>query len=111
MNAVAAKTIGSTIIPDGDSLSTTDIAEAARDFDRHIELTPEIRERVIASRALLDKFVESGRVIYGVTTSVGGFVNWLVPPSHAEETQNNIMRSVHHGCRPPELLPSPPPIG
>ena len=100
MNAVAAKTIGSTIIPDGDSLSTTDIAEAARDLDRHIELTPEIRERVIASRALLDKFVESGRVIYGVTTSVGGFVNWLVPPSHAEETQNNIMRSVQSNCGP-----------
>ena len=100
MNAVAAKTIGSTIIPDGVSLSTTDIAEAARDFDRHIELTPEIRERVIASRALLDKFVESGRVIYGVTTSVGGFVNWLVPPSHAEETQNNIMRSVQSNCGP-----------
>ena len=100
MNAVAAKTIGSTIIPDGVSLSTTDIAEAARDFDRRIELTPEIRERVIASRALLDKFVESGRVIYGVTTSVGGFVNWLVPPSHAEETQNNIMRSVQSNCGP-----------
>jgi histidine ammonia-lyase len=100
MDAVAAKTIGSTIIPDGDSLSTTDIAEAARDFDRRIELTPEIRERVIASRALLDKFVESGRVIYGVTTSVGGFVNWLVPPSHAEETQNNIMRSVQSNCGP-----------
>jgi len=100
MSAVAAKEIGSTIIPDGVSLSSTDIAEAARDFDRRIELTPEIRERVIASRALLDEFVDSGRVIYGVTTSVGGFVNWLVPASHAEETQNNIMRSVQSNCGP-----------
>jgi len=40
MSAVAAKAIESTIIPDGVSLSSTDIAEAARDFDRRIELTP-----------------------------------------------------------------------
>jgi len=42
--------------------------------------------------------VESGRIIYGVTTSVGGFVNWLIPPAHAEATQNNIMRSVQSNC-------------
>jgi phenylalanine aminomutase (D-beta-phenylalanine forming) len=96
----AVSPTGSTIIPDGVSLTAASIAAAARDFDRRIELTPEIRERVIASRALLDEFVDSGRVIYGVTTSVGGFVNWLVPPAHAEETQNNIMRSVQSNCGP-----------
>jgi histidine ammonia-lyase len=89
-----------TIIPDGRSLTVDAIADTARDPDCRIELTPEIRERVAESRALLDKFVESGRVIYGVTTSVGGFVNWLVPPAHAEETQNNILRSVQSNCGP-----------
>jgi len=100
MSPDAARAIGSTIIPDGASLTAASITEAARDFDCHVELTPEIRKRVIASRALLDEFVDSGRVIYGVTTSVGGFVNWLVPPSHAEETQNNIMRSVQSNTGP-----------
>ncbi|MFQ5548200.1 MAG: histidine ammonia-lyase [Woeseia sp.] len=89
-----------TIIPDGESLTVDSLSEAARDPANRIELTPEIRERVIASRKLLEEFVESGRVIYGVTTSVGGFVNWLVPPAHAEETQNNIMRSVQTNCGP-----------
>jgi len=83
-----------TIIPDGESLTVDSISNFARDPSAKIELTPEIRERVIASRKLLEEFVASGRVIYGVTTSVGGFVNWLIPPSHAEETQNNVMRSV-----------------
>jgi len=94
----AARPTGSTIIPDGVSLTVASIAQAARDFDCLIELTPEIRKRVIASRALLDEFVASGRIIYGVTTSVGGFVNWLIPPAHAEETQNNVMRSVQSNC-------------
>jgi len=84
----------STIIPDGESVTVDSLLDVARDPTIQVELTPEIRKRVIASRKLLEEFVESGRVIYGVTTSVGGFVNWLVPPSHAEETQNNIMRSV-----------------
>jgi len=84
----------STIIPDGESLTVDSLLDIARDPTIQVELTPEIRKRVIASRKLLDEFVDAGRVIYGVTTSVGGFVNWLVPPTHAEETQNNIMRSV-----------------
>lgn len=95
-----ARPAASTIIPDGASLTVDTLLDVARDPTTRIELTPEIRKRVIASRKLLEEFVDSGRVIYGVTTSVGGFVNWLVPPSHAEETQNNIMRSVQTNVGP-----------
>ena len=91
-------TANPTIIPDGESLTVDSLADIARNPNARVELTPEIRERVIASRELLEEFVASGRVIYGVTTSVGGFVNWLVPPAHAEEAQNNIMRSVQSNC-------------
>ncbi len=89
-----------TIVPDGANLTVDSLADIARDPTIKIELTPQIRRRVIASRKLLDEFVDSGRVIYGVTTSVGGFVNWLVPPAHAEETQNNVMRSVQSNVGP-----------
>ena len=98
MIPVAASPAGPPIIPDGFSLTVDSLSDIARDPTAQVELTPEIRERVIASRKLLDEFVDSGRVIYGVTTSVGGFVNWLVPPALAEETQNNIMRSVQSNC-------------
>lgn len=94
MIAIPNRINARTIVPDGANLTVDRLAVAARDPTLKIRLTPEIRRRVIASRELLDEFVNSGRVIYGVTTSVGGFVNWLVPPSHAEETQNNILRSV-----------------
>ena len=82
------------VFPDGASLTIDALSTAARDPDVRIEITPEIRERVAASRQLLDEFVASGRIIYGVTTSVGGFVNWLVPPAMAEQVQNNILRCV-----------------
>ena len=95
-----ASRAASTIIPDGASLTVDSLLDVARDPTTRIDLTPEIRKRVIASRKVLEEFEDYGRVIYGVTTSVGGFVNWLIPPSHAEETQNNIMRSVQSNCGP-----------
>ncbi len=83
-----------TMIPDGTNLTVDSLTAAARNPDIRIEITSEIRERVTASRQLLDEFVAAGRIIYGVTTSVGGFVNWLVPPAMAGEVQNNILRSI-----------------
>ncbi|MCH8348514.1 MAG: aromatic amino acid lyase, partial [Proteobacteria bacterium] len=70
------------------------LAAAVREPHSQVEITDEIRDRVTASRELLEKFVASGRIIYGVTTSVGGFVNWLVPASMAGEVQNNILKCV-----------------
>ncbi len=89
------------LCPDGAHLTVDALSTAARNPNIQIEITAEIRERVIASRKLLDEFVASGRIIYGVTTSVGGFVNWLVPPSMAEEVQNNILRCVQSNVGTP----------
>ncbi len=81
-------------IPDGTSMTIDSLSAAARNPRSRVEITEEIRQRVVASRDLLDKFVASGRIIYGVTTGVGGFVNWLIPASLAGEVQNNILRCV-----------------
>jgi len=85
---------GCELVPDGTTLGVDRLAAAARDAATRVVLTPAIRQRVRASRALLDELVASGRIIYGVTTSVGGFVNWLVPARMAGEIQNNILRAV-----------------
>ncbi|OBH07731.1 MULTISPECIES: phenylalanine aminomutase (D-beta-phenylalanine forming) [unclassified Mycobacterium] len=50
--------------------------------------------RVETSRQTLEKFVAEGRVIYGVNTSMGGFVNWLVPVSMARQLQENLLNAV-----------------
>jgi histidine ammonia-lyase len=88
------------MILDGNSLTVESIAKMARNPKIQVEISPEIEARVKASRKLLDEFVESGRVIYGVTTGVGGFVNWLVPPEYQERLQNNLIRSVASNVGP-----------
>lgn len=69
----------SQLILDGSYLTTSDIFLAVFDFDLKVVITQETEERIIASRQLLNQLVDDNRVIYGVNTGVGGFVNWLVP--------------------------------
>lgn len=88
------------MILDGDNLSLDDLCRLANNPELKIEISAEIAERVVACRNLLDEFVNDGRIIYGVTTGVGCFVNWLVPPQYAEEMQNNILRSVQSNVGP-----------
>ena len=61
---------------------------------RKIKISDEVRENIIKSRNLLEGFVNEKRVIYGVNTSLGGFVNILVPVEFAEQLQNNLINSV-----------------
>ncbi|MBT3215045.1 MAG: aromatic amino acid lyase, partial [Deltaproteobacteria bacterium] len=82
------------MILDGKTLTISQVTEMARNPELKVEFNSVIEERVKASRKLLDGFVASGRVIYGVTTGVGGFVNWLIPADLAEQLQNNILRGV-----------------
>jgi histidine ammonia-lyase len=78
---------------DGETLTVDQLAEAA---SQHTQVDTFARQiaRIKASRDLLDGFVDSGRIIYGVTTAVGGFVNWLIPEHLAEKLQSNILRGV-----------------
>ena len=78
---------------DGETLTVDQLATAAYQ-NTPVEVFPEQAARVKASRDLLDGFVKSGRIIYGVTTAVGGFVNYLIPEELAEQLQNNILRGV-----------------
>ncbi|QEV16179.1 phenylalanine aminomutase (D-beta-phenylalanine forming) [Streptomyces alboniger] len=59
-----------------------------------LALDSAVRQRVEASRRTLEKFVAEGRIIYGVTTSMGGFVDWLVPVSQARQLQENLLNAV-----------------
>ncbi|MFJ5777064.1 phenylalanine aminomutase (D-beta-phenylalanine forming) [Streptomyces sp. NPDC093094] len=59
-----------------------------------VALDPAVRDRVRRSRDLLQQFVDDGRVIYGVNTSMGGFVDHLVPVSLARRLQENLINAV-----------------
>ena len=95
---------GQTVFLDGETVTVDQLVEAAASHAQ-VETFPAQEERVQASRDLLDEFVRSGRTIYGVTTAVGGFVNWLIPEHLAEKLQNNILRGV---TNPPRAAPARP---
>lgn len=77
-----------------EKITLNDFVKIANDFSCRIEVDDDVVKGIVASRELLDSYVNSGRIIYGVNTSMGGFVNYLVPTEHAEELQNNLISSV-----------------
>ncbi|MES2121298.1 MAG: phenylalanine aminomutase (D-beta-phenylalanine forming) [Chlamydiota bacterium] len=79
---------------DGNSLSTGKLFQAIENPDCHVSISTEVSKRIESSHSLLKKFVDSNRVIYGVNTSLGGFVNWLVPVNLANQLQENLIAAV-----------------
>lgn len=75
-------------------VSLSDFVEIVNEPQYRIEISDEVLVGIKESRALLKKYVDDGRVIYGVNTSMGGFVNYLVPIEFAEQLQNNLISSV-----------------
>jgi histidine ammonia-lyase len=79
---------------DGYSLSISNIYHLANQPDLQVAIKEEVADRINASRHLLEKFVDQNRIIYGVNTSLGGFVNWLIPTQYAQELQENLIAAV-----------------
>lgn len=79
---------------DGHSLSTEDIFKAVKKTSLQVKIRENVAQRIDASHALLNRFVNEGRIIYGVNTSLGGFVNWLIPIENAQELQENLISAV-----------------
>ena len=54
----------------GEPITLEDFVAVAR-FGREVAFSPEYTQRVSRSRALVEKWVEEERVMYGVTTGFG----------------------------------------
>lgn len=67
-----------------------------------VHFSKEFCERVKKSRALVEKFLEENRIIYGVTTGFGDNVRNIISPEDSEKLQINIIRS--HACSVGEPL-------
>ena len=59
-----------------------------------VSLSEKTKNVVNRSRLRLEQYVSEGRIIYGVNTSMGGFVNWLVPVENAQKLQENLINAV-----------------
>ncbi len=84
-----------TIKVDGNHLTLEDIANVARHHYK-IELTPAAIIAIEKSRAYVDELVDSGEVVYGITTGFGNFSNVHISKEEAKALQRNLI--ISHSC-------------
>jgi histidine ammonia-lyase len=66
-------------------------------FDRaEAEIAAPARERMNASRAVVEKLVEAGTAVYGVNTGFGKMASTRISPDEIRQLQLNLVRS--HAC-------------
>ena len=85
----------------GDRLTIDQLVQVAR-YRAPVALSdsPQLRKRVEASRAALDRVLGEGEIIYGVNTGYGGNVKFLIPPSQVNHHQKNLLQDLSCGTGP-----------
>ena len=89
------------IVINGNDLTIEDVAKVAR-CHAEVEISKDAKDRIIASRKLVDKFVEEERVIYGITTGFGKFSEVHISKDMTKNLQKNLIMS--HSCGVGELF-------
>jgi histidine ammonia-lyase len=85
---------------DGDQLTLADLSEAVYQR-RPVLLAPDARQKVLASRAVVEEIVRENRVAYAVTTGVGKLSDTRIPPDQVRDLQINLLRSHAAGVGTP----------
>src|SRR5574338_15989 len=91
------------LIIDGKSLTLNKIEFFLKE-NPQVYITTKSKKNVIKARKLIDKWVENGEVIYGVTTGFGEFANVSISKGDIEKLQENLIVSHSTGVGDP--LPS-----
>ena len=89
------------IVINGNDLTIEDVVKVAR-CHAEVEISKDAKDRIIASRKLVDKFVEEERVIYGITTGFGKFSEVHISKDMTKNLQKNLIMS--HSCGVGELF-------
>ncbi len=86
---------------DGNSLDLEQFINVVR-FNAKVELTPEAVEKINKARAVVDKFVDEEKVVYGITTGFGKFSDVVITKEETKELQKNLI--ISHACGVGDLL-------
>ena len=85
---------------DGETLDLVRLRQAAAG-DTRIALAPSARERISASRAVVDAILARGEVRYGINTGFGNFATVTIPSEGLERLQENLVLSHAAGTGDP----------
>lgn len=78
---------------DGEHLTIDAVAEVAHHPDRAPALALHARARMDASRQVVERAVQTGRPLYGVTTGFGRFADVTIPERDRAQLQINLIES------------------
>jgi histidine ammonia-lyase len=92
---------GAVLAIDGRSLTVEDVVRFARAPETRLVLDPGARERLAASRAVIDRAIARGDTMYGINTGFGKLANVRVAPESLEALQANLIRSHAAGVGDP----------
>lgn len=87
------------VVLDGGSLSLAAVEAVAR-RERRVQLSPAAVQRIESAAELVDRFVQEGTKVYGVTTGVGELRTVFISPDRSRALQENILRSHAAGVGP-----------
>ncbi len=83
-----------TLIIDGYTLTIEELMKAGKDLSMKVEVDEKNWPKIRDCRKLVDKWANEERCIYGVNTSCGGLVDYLLPKDRDNDFQKNLVRSV-----------------
>jgi len=88
----------------GSPISLAQLNAVATGNER-IELTDESRDRIRRSRAVVEKILEQGQVIYGISTGFGKLSDVKIESDALRQLQLNLVRSHSCGVGKPLAIP------
>ncbi|MGQ0537632.1 MAG: histidine ammonia-lyase [Gemmatimonadaceae bacterium] len=87
------------IVLDGETLTLEHVVAVARQ-GATVSLHERARERMLRVREVVERLVDSGAVVYGVTTGFGKLADVAIPRARLDELQTNLVRSHAVGVGP-----------
>ncbi len=85
----------------GHELNIDSVWRIAFDNETKVSISPDSREKMLASRSYIMGRVEAGEVIYGVNTGFGAFSSVQISEAEIVELQKNLIRSHSSGVGEP----------
>ncbi|MFA5524084.1 MAG: histidine ammonia-lyase [Tissierellales bacterium] len=83
------------VIIDGNSLGIEDVANVCRN-SYQVELSDYAIDSVTKSRELVERYVDSEKIVYGITTGFGKFSDVVISKDEAKVLQRNLI--ISHSC-------------
>jgi histidine ammonia-lyase len=87
------------VVLSGADLTIADVEAVARGGARAV-LDEDARARMEEARAVVERLVAAGEVVYGITTGFGDLATTFIPPADARRLQENLLVSHAVGVGP-----------